>query len=54
MPIALGHPVSKMHFHQASVFPVTNIYSGDNFLWLQPLNKMLHFQVTAMFTVRNS
>lgn len=53
MRIALSHPVSKMHFHQASVSPVTNIHSGDDFLWLQPLNKTLHFQVTAVFTVRN-
>lgn len=53
MPTALNHPVSKMLLHQASGSPVTNIYSGDDFLWLQPLNKMLHFQVTAVFTVRN-
>lgn len=53
MPIALGHPVSEMHFHQASVSPVTNIYSGDDFLGLQPLNKTLHFQVAAVFTVGN-
>lgn len=54
MSIALSHPVSKMHFHQASVPPVTNINSGDDFLWLQPLHKTLHFQVAAVFTVRDS
>lgn len=54
MSIALSHPVSEMLFHQASGSPVTNIYSGDDFLWLQPLNKTLHFQVTAVFTIRNT
>jgi len=53
MPTTLNHPVSKMLLHHASGSPVTNIYSGDDFLWLQPLNETLHFQVTAVFTVRN-